>query len=133
MNIFRMNASADKAIQSITMLSHDMVEIVFNDNITINLEDIKESFAELADFTQGRRLKKLIVAGSNTKIKKEARNFGHHEIKRIQHTVVAEAIVVKTRHQKWAMNLYFTFIKNAYPARSFTDPEKAKDWLNLQK
>lgn len=132
MNIFHMNASAGKAIQSMTMLSHDMVEIVFNDNMTIHLKDLKESFEELAEFTQGKRLKKLIIAGTNTKIKKEARNYGHHEIKRIQHTVVAEAIVVRTRHQKWAMNLYFSFIKNTYPAKSFTDAEKAKEWLDQQ-
>ncbi len=116
-------------LKSLTMLNEDTVKLVFHDNITIDLDGMKEGLVQLDDFTQNRRLKKLVVVGKKTGITREARKFGHTEIKARGKYTVAEAMVVHTLPQKMIANFYFAFIKNMYPVKYFTDVNDAKEWL----
>lgn len=120
----------NRVLQSIQMLDDSTVEVVFKDNVKIELEDIRETYHMLHEFTGGKRLKKLVVTGKQTEISKEARLFGHEESMRIREKVVAEAIVVHSLYQKMIINFYARFIKDSYPTRFFTDFGKAKNWLH---
>ncbi len=111
------------------MLNENTVEIVFQDQVTIDLEDIKNTYEELYKFTGEKRLKKLVITGKQTEITKDARSYGHRESVRIKDRVIAEAIVVHQLYQKMLVNFYIIFIKDSYPTKFFTDVEKAKEWL----
>ena len=119
-----------KVQKSIRMISEDIVEIAFDDNIFLDLEKIMQSFAETEAFTNGRRLKRLVISGRNTDITKEARSYGLKENERLKDQVIAEALVVHSFTQKMITNFYLKYINKSYPAKAFTDIEKAKEWLN---
>lgn len=119
-----------RILKSLSMLDENTVEIVFQDEVIIELEDIKRTYQELNEFTGERRLKKLVITGKKTEITKDARSYGHMESLKIKDRVVAEAIVVHLLYQKMIVNFYIMFIKDSYPTKFFTDVEKAKEWLN---
>lgn len=122
--------SPKRILKSLSMLDERTVEIVFQDDVLIELEDIKETYKELHDFTGEKRLKKLVVTGKKTEITKDARLYGHRESLKIKDQVIAEAIVVHLLYQKMIINFYIMFIKDSYPTKFFTDIEKAKEWLS---
>ncbi len=119
-----------RILKSLSMIDDDTVEIVFQDDVLIELEDIKKTYRELHEFTGNRRLKKLVITGRKTEITKDARLYGHNESVKIKDRVIAEAIVVHLLYQKMIINFYIKFIKDSYPTRFFTDVEKAREWLN---
>lgn len=116
-------------LKSLTMLNEDTIELVFHDNIKIDLDGMREGWIELDNFTQNKPLKKLTIVGRNTDITHEARKFGHTEIKARGKYIKAEAMVVHTLPQKMIANFYFAFVKNMYPVKYFTDVDEAKEWL----
>lgn len=117
-------------LKSVRLLTEDMVEIVFYNDFHFDLEKIKESYKETEAVTGGRKLKRLVICGKNTEINKEARDFGKEMNSKLASEVVAEALVVHSFTQKMITNLYLKYIQRSYPAKSFTDVQKAKDWLD---
>jgi hypothetical protein len=117
-------------INSMQLLDDNTVEVVFKDEVLIDLEGIKNTFSQLEEVMGGRKMKKLIVTGRRTEITPEARRYGHERSLQLKHTVVAEAIIVHSLAQKMVINLYSQFIKDSYPTRYFTSFDKAKSWLN---
>lgn len=111
------------------MLNENTVEISFLDNILIDLESLKAAWIILDEFTQNRRLKKLVIVGRNTDITHEARKNGHASSQARKAYIIAEAMVVHTLPQKMVANFYSRFIKNQYPIKYFTDVDAAKEWL----
>lgn len=118
-----------RMLRSIQMLDDSTVEIVFNEGILIELEDMKDGYSVLHEFTKGRPMKKLLITGKRTEISKEARLFGHEQSLKHKDQVIAEAIIVHSLYQKMIINFYTRFIKDSYPTRFFTDYDKAKEWL----
>jgi hypothetical protein len=119
-----------KILKSVGMLNEDTLEIVFEDNMLIDLEGIKEAYIEFDKFfAKNRRLKRLVVMGKNTEITKEARKYGEIENEKRKSTCIAEAMVVFTFVQKMVTNFYLKYIKDLYPTRSFTDINEAREWL----
>ncbi len=116
-------------LKSLSMLDEQTVQIEFQDDVLIDLEDIKRTYQQLHHFTGEKRLKKLVITGKKTEITKDARLYGHRESMKIKDRVIAEAIVVHMLYQKMIINFYIMFIKDSYPTRFFTDVEKAKEWL----
>ncbi|HEY1047015.1 MAG TPA: hypothetical protein VGF79_11290 [Bacteroidia bacterium] len=119
-----------KVQKSIRMISEDILEITFDDNVFLDLEKIIQSFEETEAFTNGRKLKRLVISGKKTDITKEARAYGLKENERLKDQVIAEALVVHSFTQKMITNFYLKYINKSYPAKAFTDVEKAKEWLN---
>lgn len=117
-------------LKSIKMLDEQTVEIVFHDEFYFDLESIKQSYAETHEFTQGKKLKRLVISGRKTDITREARQYGLHENQRLKDNVIAEALVVHSFIQKMITNIYLKNIQKSYPAKAFTDIEKAKEWLS---
>ncbi len=117
-------------LKSIKMLDDQTVEIVFLDDIIFDLAGIQSSYKETEAFTGGRKLKRLVISGKKTDITREARQFGLQENERLKDNVIAEALVVHSFTQKMITNFYLKYIQKSYPAKSFTDIDKAKEWLN---
>jgi hypothetical protein len=124
-----MISTPNNVIKSIKMANDSLVEIIFNDDVQIELEDLKIGYQYLNEVTGGKRLKKLVISGNRTTISKDARLFGHDESIKIKDYVIAEAVVVHSLYQKMIINFYSQFIKDSYPTRYFTDTDKAKLWL----
>jgi hypothetical protein len=118
-------------LKSVQLVTEDMVEIVFYDDFHFNLERIKESYKETEVVTKGLKLKRLVICGKHTEIDKEARDYGKVMNEQLSAQVVAEALVVHSFTQKMITNLYLKYIQKSYPAKSFTDVQKAKDWLAM--
>lgn len=124
-----MQNTPNNVLRSIQMLDDNTVEVRFNDRVLIDLEDIKITYDNLNNVTQGRRLRKIVVTGKGTQITKEARAFGHETSLKLKDQIIAEAIVVNSLYQKMVINFYSKFIKGVYPSKYFDDFELAKDWL----
>ncbi len=119
-----------KILKSLRMIGNDMIEITFENNVEIQVDDMKEAYTLLDAFTEGKRLKKLIITQPRTSILKAARAYGESEAQKRKKMIIAEALVVHSLPQKMAINFYLNFIKNDYPVRFFTDTDKAIEWLN---
>jgi hypothetical protein len=112
------------------MVHGDTLEIIFKDDILIDLEGIKEAYTEFDTFfVEKKRLKRLVVIGKNTEITKDARKYGQAENKKRKSTCIAEAMVVHNFVQKVLTNFYLKYIEDLYPTKSFTDIDEARAWL----
>lgn len=117
-------------LKSIRMRDEITVEVEFHDVKQIDINLLSEAYRILDNFTEGRRLKKLLITGPSNSITKEARTFGESEAQKRKNSIIAEAIVVHSLPQKMAINFYLNFIKGEYPVRYFTDASKANEWLS---
>lgn len=120
----------DKMIKSLQLIDNQTIKITFEDNIEIDVPTIKKAFEEYDEFSNGKKLKKLFITGYKTLITKEARQYGHEQMKQRRKTVAAEAFVVHHLHQKMVVNFYINFIKKEYPIKFFLDEKSAIEWLN---
>jgi hypothetical protein len=124
-----MSETNNLVVDYIKKIDNSIVIVAFKDNVTIDLEQIKDTYAKLHELTGNEIHKKLIITGKQTQITKEARLYGMTEAKRISKIVDAEAIVVHSLYQKMVINFYNRFIENNLLVKSFTDVDKAKEWL----
>jgi hypothetical protein len=124
-----MSETNNLVVDYIKKIDNSIVIVAFKDNVTIDLEQIKDTYAKLHAITGNEIHKKLIITGKHTQITKDARLYGMNESKRISKNVDAEAIVVHSLYQKMVINFYNRFIENNLLVKSFTDVEKAKEWL----
>ena len=81
-------------IKSIVMRDETTVEVEFLDIKTIDVNLLSEAYGILDTFTEGKRLKKLLVTAPSNSITKEARRFGEAEAQKRRNAIIAEAIVV---------------------------------------
>jgi hypothetical protein len=105
------------------------IKIQYADNLTIDLAQMKEDFLVYDEFTEGRKLRKLIVAGTHTDISKEARFFAQNENKKRAKLIYCEAFVLHTRHQVFLGNLYTIFAQPNYPTKVFATEAQARLWM----
>ncbi len=117
-------------LKSIRMSDDLTVEVEFLNIKEIDVDLLSEAYQILDDYTDCKRLKKLLITAPNNNINKEARQYGEAEAHKRKNSIIAEAIVVHSLPQKMAINFYLTFIKGEYPIRYFTDRSKAKEWLD---
>jgi len=117
-------------LQSLKMLDDNTVEVLYRENARVNLEEIKTLMDKMYEFTENKRLKRLIVITKNATMDMKARHFLQEENMSRKNTIIAEAVVVTSLTQKMTTNFYLKFIKDLYPCRFFTDVEKAREWLS---
>ncbi len=125
-----MNEQSKILIKTLSMLDDRTLFLEFNDEVLLDLEAIKCVDRNCDELVAGRKLKRLVIAGKNTLITKEAREYGQAKSRESKSMIIAEAVVVNTLPQKMVANFYFAFIKDFYPAKFFTDINKAKEWLS---
>jgi hypothetical protein len=111
------------------MIDELTIEIIYQDNVLVDLEELKRSYVEVNKVIQNRRLKKLIIAGRNLHFSKAARDYGHQQGRVLKDLIIAEAMVVHSLPQKMIVNIYLSIVKEYYPVRCFSDVNKAREWL----
>jgi hypothetical protein len=124
-----MESLATIIIKSFRFLDEETIELVFNDNVDIDLDGIIAVDEYCRQFTLGKRLKRLTISGKNSGMSARARSYGEKLSEMAKDNIIAEAVVVHSLAQKMAANFYFKYLKDIYPARFFTDPDKAREWL----
>jgi hypothetical protein len=121
-----------RVLKSLKMIDEQTVEIIYNDEVDVNLEDMEELLKHLYIFTGNKRLKRLVVCTKKSSLNMEARHYLQDENQVRKDTIIAEAVVVTSLAQKMMTNFYLKFMKDIFPSRFFTDTEKAKEWLKAQ-
>lgn len=119
-------------LESISMLDESTVEVKYRENVKVGLNEIKDIFNNLYDYTANKRVKRLIVISKDSYMEMPARIFLREENKSKRENIIAEAVVVTSLTQKMAINFYLKFIKDTFPCKFFTDLNKAKEWLKSQ-
>ncbi len=119
-------------IKSFRFLDEQTTELVFHDNIVIDVDGITAVDAYCGGLTKGKRIKRLVISGRNSEITAKARQHGEKLNEDVKDMVIAEAIVVHSLAQKMVANFYFKYLKNHYPAKFFMDVGKAREWLAKQ-
>ncbi len=118
-----------RVLKSLKMINKRTLELEFIDHVTVERDGVKEIYKVLDEFTEGHRLKKLLILGEHTEISKEARFLMVEENNIRQSKIIAEAIVVHSFAQKLSANFYMMLLKKIYPVQFFTDHESAEKWL----
>lgn len=124
-----MNPLAASIIKSFRFIDEETTELVLHDNIDIDLDGIIAVDEYCRQFTDGKRIKRLTISGKNSNISPKARNYGEKLSEAAKDNIIAEAVVVHSLTQKMVANFYFKYLKDLFPARFFTDVDKAKEWL----
>ncbi len=121
-----------RVLKSLRMIDDETVEILYKDAVTVTREDMEELLGHLYYFTDGKRLKRLVVCTRNSSLEMTARHLLQEENKVRKDTIIAEAVVVTSLSQKMMTNFYLKFIQNVFPSKFFTDEQKAREWLKAQ-
>lgn len=114
----------DKAI--CTLLEEGVVNVIYKDNVIIELEDVVELRKVIADLTNNKYYVSVYEAGEHTSVSKEAREISPNDI-HIKNRK-ALAIVVKSLAQRLISNFYRNANKSSYPIKVFSSKEKALKW-----
>lgn len=123
-----MNLIATKT-RTIGMLNEDIIQVVYFDDVVIDVSDMKEDFEEYDKFTSGKKLKRLIIGGRYTEITNEALKYSREENIKRKDSILVEAVVVQSLAQRLMANFYYKLLKPNHPIKVFNDVEKAKEWL----
>ena len=121
-----------RVIESVFYLDQHTIELKYKSSVNVNLEDMREILNHLYEFTQNKRLKRLIIISKDAQMALPARLLLQEENKDRKNTIIAEAVLVTSLTQKMTTNFYLKFIKDSYPSKFFTDYNKAKEWLDAQ-
>lgn len=124
--------SINKTLKSLTVVNDNILEIAYNDNIHVELEDMEQLLKCVYDFTDGKPFKRLVIISPRATIDKEARRYLQTENHSKRKTIIAEAVIVHSLTHKMMFNIYAKFIKGLYPSHYFTDIDEAKKWLVQQ-
>ena len=106
-----------------------LIKIVLDDNIELDVADIKEQRSVVADFTSGKSHVILAITGSNTSATKEAREYSSSTATLGR---VAEAIVISSLAVRLMGNIYIHFHKPGVITKMFESEQKALEWLREQ-
>ncbi len=110
-------------------MEFDIVVIRYKEDFEVSLDQAVEDYLAYDEFTQGERVKKLIISGKTTSMSKEARQFIQKANRLRKDKIVAEAIVIHSQAQKVLGNIYLSFLKSQYPIKLFKNEEEATKWL----
>ena len=97
------------------------------DDIHINLQDSKESYAAVESLAGGKKVPVLSLTGSGGTITDEVRDDWISKKK--GSVVLAEAVVASSLAHKLIVNFMVNFFDVGRPMKMFTDKAKAIRWL----
>ena len=120
--------TSEKKIQpkfEISWLSDNIIYCSYNDNVLINVTDIKDMIEIQEELGVDDKVKRIVHAGQFTSITSEARNY----IQKNKPKVKAEAFILTGLSQRILFNFYYKVRKNANPLKSFRNLNNAKKWI----
>jgi hypothetical protein len=108
--------------------SDNILVFKVNDNVDIELADMKEMLALAKDMLENEKNKNLIISGKYSTLTADAQKFMQTEEGNINKPS-AEAIVVNSLAQRIIGNFYLDIISTRRPSKLFTSIDLAIQWL----
>lgn len=108
---------------------NELVKVVLDDNIELEVDDIKAQREVVAELTKDKSYVILAITAANTSATKEAREYSSSTATLGR---VAEAIVIKSLAVRLMGNIYIHFHKPGVTTRMFESEQKALEWLREQ-
>ena len=100
----------------------------YRDDITIELDDVKEAFDLYIEHSDNHSYKVLLAFGEFSSIDVNARNYAENK----QMPTPAQAIVIKNLAQRMLAKFYKMLRKDSHPLKFFGNTDDAISWLNTQ-
>lgn len=116
-------------IEPLQIDDNNIVVVKYKEMVHVDHSDMEYILKTIEEFTKGQPVKRLIVISKNSTITREARALLQEQNHLHRKRIIAEAVVVTSLTQKMATNFYLSFIKDDFPSKFFTDPNKANEWL----
>ncbi|GAB4255282.1 MAG: hypothetical protein Kow0079_12070 [Vicingaceae bacterium] len=110
------------------MEKEKILKISFKNNVIIHVFDLYEMVAAAKTYDLYAPYPVLSIVGKNNKFSRSAKQLDLTKI-RVKNNL-CEAIVVKTKAEKFLLNLYYKFYQMPYPVKGFYNEEEAKSWIN---
>ena len=113
------------------LYKNGIMNVVFKKDCFIILEDLTEVLAWVDSLGKDRKYLNLMEAENNSQIDAEVRSFSASKEEN-KHTI-ADGFVMTSQAHKLISNFYMKFNKPAKPSKTFTERNKAIQWLLEQK
>ncbi|HTL81639.1 MAG TPA: STAS/SEC14 domain-containing protein [Bacteroidia bacterium] len=99
---------------------------VFHENALLTKESLQDSFNKILELTKGEKVCWLGEVTHVPGVDRETRDFASKETPKL---IKALAIVTRSPISSMIANLYLGLKKPPFPAKLFTDEQKAREWL----
>lgn len=109
------------------LLTDTGILVAYSKSILRTVENIKANVALVKEITNNKKVPLLIYLKNSPVPDKATRKFSTQQL---PHIYTAMAMVSKPGLAQFIMKLLFKFQNPPIPMKSFTDAEKAKEWLN---
>ncbi|MDB0037873.1 hypothetical protein N9F08_00770 [bacterium] len=97
----------------------------YKNNITIELEDVKEAFDLYIEHSENFTCKVLISMGEYSTIEVDARNYVENK----KMPTPAQAVIIRNLAQRMIARFYQLLRKDSHPLKFFGNTENALSWL----
>jgi hypothetical protein len=108
------------------LLTDTGILVAYSKSILRTVANIKANVALVKEITRNKKVPLLIYLKNSPVPDKATRKFSTEQL---PHIYTAMAMVSKPGLAQLIMKLLFTFQNPPIPMKSFTDDEKAKEWL----
>jgi len=105
--------------------------LVLKENIQLDPANLREIANGASELSSGKPYLLFSDARVNLAITPEGQ--GAASDKNLLALIGASAILVKSWHKKWIVNLFIRFSNMPFPMRLFTNAAAALSWLEMQK
>lgn len=113
------------------LYSNGIMNVIFKENLLIELNDIKDVVSWVGEIANGRKFINLMEGADNTDLDTEVRSFAASSEE--NKYTIADAMVISNQAQRIVTNFYLKVNKPYKPTKIFTDRDKAIDWLLSEK
>lgn len=119
------NISIENKKSVLRILEHNILHILYADNIVLEIKDIDELYTSYNALPDPKPLKVLSEMGDFSSITTEARNYGAE----ISPDLTKLAYVVKGLAQRLLLKFYVKMLKRKKPTKIFNNFDAAYAWL----
>lgn len=105
-----------------------IIQYTFDNDITIDVDDIHALVDALAELTQGVKHGMLVISGDRNSTTKEAIMESMKKLKS-ENYAFAEAIVITSLPTRIAANFFYKIYSPVHPYKTFKDIDSAEKWL----
>lgn len=113
---------------SITIIDNEIFYVLYDDDAVISIADFKETQQAYHKIGHGKKMKVLVEFPQFVTATAEARKWAETN----QVEAISEAIVFNNLGQRMLIRFYLLFRIHDHPIKTFTDKEKALDWLRTE-
>jgi hypothetical protein len=126
-----LNSKARETDVAYLSCTHDVVTVVMKESADMcvaKMGDLLETAVELAGF---KKYFVIVDARANFHSAPDVREYySNNEYSKYRY---ADAFIISSLAMRLVINFYISFHKPSIPTKTFTDPERAKQWIDEMK